>query len=136
MATDKTQGLQTREARDIAATTETTRPGVLLTPPVDIFEDPNAITVLADMPGVERGDLKIDLHDGVLTITGHAPARDGSNEVPVLHEYPAGVFQRSFTLSEAIDQEQIRATLKHGVLRLRLPKIERAKPRQIMIQAG
>jgi HSP20 family protein len=135
MVTDKTQALQTREARDVA-TTEATRPGVLLTPPVDIFEDPNAITVLADMPGVEPSHLKIDLHDGVLTITGHAVAREGSNEVPLLHEYAAGTFQRSFTLSEAIDQEQIRATLKHGVLRLRLPKVERAKPRQITIQAG
>ena len=136
MATEKTQGLQTREARDIATTTEATRPGVLLTPPVDIFEDAGAITVLADMPGVEPGHLKIDLHDGVLTITGHADAREGSNEVTVLQEYRAGTFQRSFTLSEAIDQEQIQATLKQGVLRLRLPKAARAKPRQIRIQTG
>jgi HSP20 family protein len=136
MVTDKTQALQTREARDVATTTEATRPGVLLTPPVDIFEDTNAISVLADMPGVGPSHLKIDLHDGVLTITGHAVAREGSSEVPIVHEYPAGTFQRSFTLSEAIDQEQIRATLKHGVLRLRLPKVERAKPRQITIQTG
>lgn len=136
MATEKTQGLQTREARDIATTTEATRPGVLLTPPVDIFENADAITVLADMPGVESGHLKIDLHDGVLTITGHAAAREGSNEVTVLQEYRAGTFQRSFTLSEAIDQEQIQATLKQGVLRLRLPKAARAKPRQIRIQTG
>jgi len=136
VATDKNQGLQTREARDIATTTEATRPGVLLTPPVDIFEDADAITVLADMPGVEPGHLKIDLHDGVLTITGHAAAREVSNEVTVLQEYRAGTFQRSFTLSEAIDQEQIQATLKQGVLRLRLPKAARAKPRQIRIQTG
>ena len=136
MATDKAQGLPTREPRDLATATEATRPGVLLTPPVDIFEDANAITVLADMPGVESADLKIDLHDGVLTITGHTTDREGSNEVPVAREYPAGTFQRSFTLSEAIDQEQIQATLKHGVLRLRLPKVERAKPRQITIQTG
>lgn len=134
MATDKTQGLQTREARDLATTTEATRPGVLLTPPVDIFEDPNAITVLADMPGVKPGHLKIDLHEGVLTITGHAEAPDGANEAAVLQEYRAGTFQRSFTLSEAIDQGQIQATLKHGVLRLRLPKAEQAKPRQIKIR--
>jgi HSP20 family protein len=136
MATDKTQGLQAREARDLAATTEATRPGVLLTPPVDIFEDADSITVLADMPGVAPGRLKIDLHEGVLTITGHAGPQEGSNEVTVLQEYPSGTFQRSFTLSEAIDQGQIRATLKHGVLRLRLPKAERAKPRQITIQTG
>ncbi|HTY79772.1 MAG TPA: Hsp20/alpha crystallin family protein [Candidatus Bathyarchaeia archaeon] len=136
MATDKVQGFPTRETRDLATATEATRPGVLLTPPVDIFEDANAITVLADMPGVESAHLKIDLHDGVLTITGHTTDREGSNEVPVAREYPAGTFQRSFTLSEAIDQEQIQATLKHGVLRLRLPKVERAKPRQITIQTG
>ena len=136
MATDKTQGLQTREARDVATTTEATRPGVLLTPPVDIFEDANAITVLADMPGVKPGHLTIDLHEGLLTITGHAEPLDRPAEVAVVHEYGAGTFQRSFTLSEAIDQAQIQATLKHGVLRLRLPKAEQAKPRQITIQSG
>jgi hypothetical protein len=56
MATDKTQGLQTRDARDIATTTEATRPGMVLTPPVDIFEDPNAITVLADIRASSLGD--------------------------------------------------------------------------------
>ena len=134
MATDTTQGLQTREARNVATTTEATRPGVLLTPPVDTFEDPRAITVLADMPGVTPGHLTIDLHEGVLTITGHAPAPGGPDEVAVLHEYQAGTFQRSFTLSEAIDQARIQAALKNGVLRLRLPKVESAKPRQIAIQ--
>ena len=136
MPTDKTQELQVREPRDRGTMTEATRPGVLLMPPVDIFEDSNVITVLADMPGVEPGQLKVDLHDGVLTITGHAAAREGSSEVPLVREYEAGTFQRSFALSEAIDQEQIRATLKHGVLSLRLPKAERAKPRQIKIQTG
>ena len=134
MAIDKTKGLQTREARELGTTTEATRPGLLLTPPVDIFEDRNAITVLADMPGVRPGHLKIDLHEGVLTITGHAVAPDGPNEVAVLEEYRAGTYQRTFTLSEAIDQSQIQATLRHGVLRLRLPKAEQAKPRQIKIQ--
>jgi HSP20 family molecular chaperone IbpA len=134
MAIEKTQGMQTREARDLATTTEATRPGVLLTPPVDIFEDANAITVLADMPGVRAEHLKIDLHEGVLTITGRAEAPDGPNEVAVLEEYRAGTYQRSFTLSEAIDQGQIQATLKHGILRLRLPKAEQAKPRQIKIR--
>jgi HSP20 family protein len=134
MPTDKTQGLQARESRDLTTATEATRPGVLLTPPVDIFEDRNAITVLADMPGVKPGSLKIDLHEGVLTITGHAEEPDGQSEVAVLQEYRAGTFQRSFTLSEAIDQEQIQATLKHGVLHLRLPKAEQAKPRQIKIR--
>jgi HSP20 family protein len=135
MPTDKAQGLQTRATGSVA-TTEATRPGVLLTPPVDIFEDAEALTVLADMPGVAPGHLTIDLHEGVLTITGHAAAPEGANEVPVLQEYQAGTFQRNFTLSEAIDQARIQATLKNGVLQLRLPRAERAKPRQIAIQAG
>ena len=134
MPTEHTQGLQAQGSRDLASTTEGTRPGVLLTPPVDIFEDPDALTVLADMPGVKPGHLTIDLHEGVLTITGHTQPREGSSEVAVVQEYPAGTFQRSFTLSEAIDQGQIRATLRDGVLRLRLPKAEQAKPRQIKIQ--
>jgi HSP20 family protein len=134
MATERTHGLQTQRSRDIAATTEGTRPGVLLTPPVDIFEEVDAITVLADMPGVKPGHLTIDLHEGVLTITGHAQPQDGSLEMAVVHEYAAGTFQRSFTLSESIDQGRIQATLRHGVLRLRLPKAEQAKPRQIKIQ--
>ena len=136
MATEQTQELQTPRPRDIATTTEGTRPGVLLTPPVDIFEDADALTVLADMPGVKPGHLTIDLHEGVLTITGHAEPQQGSNEVGVVHEYPAGTFQRSFTLSETIDQSQIQAKLTHGVLRLRLPKAEQAKPRQIKIQTA
>lgn len=135
MATDTTRELQPRDGRDVAPPPEATRPGVLLTPPVDIFEDSNAITVLADMPGVKPGDLTIDLHDGVLTITGHADAPAGPNEVAVLLEYRAGTFQRSFALSEVIDQGQIQATLRQGVLRLRLPKAEQAKPRQIKIQS-
>ena len=136
MANEQSHGLQAQGPRDIASTTEGTRPGVLLTPPVDIFEDADALTVLADMPGVKPGHLTIDLHEGVLTITGHAEPQQGANEVPVVHEYPAGTFQRSFTLSETIDQAQIQATLRHGVLRLRLPKAEQAKPRQIKIQTA
>jgi len=134
MATESVQGLRNRDTRDVTTATEATRPGVLLMPPVDIFEDRNAMTLLADMPGVKPENLKIDLHDGVLTITGHAEAAERPEEVAIVHEYRVGTFQRSFTLSEAIDQAKIQATLRHGVLRLRLPKAEQAKPRQIQIQ--
>jgi HSP20 family protein len=134
MATDMSKGLQARDAREVATTAEATRPGVLLAPPVDIFEGPDAITVLADMPGVKPGHLTIDLHEGVLTIAGHGEPPEGPKETAILREYPVGTFQRSFTLSEAIDQDKIEAALRNGVLRLRLPKVERAKSRQIAIQ--
>jgi HSP20 family protein len=135
MAMDNTQGLQTVDPREVATTTEGTRPGVLLTPPVDIFEDPESITVIADMPGVSPGQLTIDLHEGVLTITGRAQPPARQQEISIFQEYRAGTFQRSFVLSEAVDQAKIQATLKHGILRLRLPKVERAKPRQITIKS-
>lgn len=132
---DNTQGLQTVERREVATPTEATRPGVLLTPPVDIFEDQDSITVIADMPGVTPGQLAIDLHEGVLTITGRAEPTARQQEISIFQEYRAGTFQRSFVLSEAIDQAKIQATLKHGILRLRLPKIEPAKPRQITVKS-
>jgi HSP20 family molecular chaperone IbpA len=135
MATERTQGLQARENRELAGTAEATRPGALLTPLVDIFEDPQAITLVADMPGVKSSDLSIDLHEGILTVTGHGEGAEGPNESTMIREFPAGTFRRSFSLSEAIDQTKIEAALKNGVLRLRLPKVERAKPRQISIQS-
>ena len=135
MAIDNPQGLQTVDPREVARATEATRPGVLLTPPVDIFEDPQSITVVADMPGVRPGQLTIDLHEGVLTITGRAEPPARQQEISIFQEYRAGTFQRSFVLSEAVDQAKIQATLKHGILRLRLPKAERAKPRQITIKS-
>ena len=134
MAMDNTQGLQTLDPREVGPT-EATRPGVLLTPPVDIFEDPQSITVIADMPGVKPGALTIDLHEGVLTITGRVEPPARAQEFSVFQEYQPGTFQRTFVLSEAIDQAKIQATLKHGILRLRLPKVERAKPRQITIKS-
>ncbi len=97
MATDKTQGLQTRGGATSLLPPRPPGPGVVLTPPVDIFEDSQAITVLADMPGVTPGQLTIDLHEGVLAITGHADAPERPNEVAVLGEYRTGAtFQRSW----------------------------------------
>jgi HSP20 family protein len=118
------------------AVVEQTRPGPVYTPSVDIFETDEAITVLADMPGVKAADLKIDLRDNVLTLSGRATVAARPNQSRVLREYDTGTFYRQFTLSEAIDQNQIDAHLSDGVLRLRLPKVERMKPRQITVRAG
>jgi HSP20 family molecular chaperone IbpA len=115
---------------------EQTRPGPVYSPPVDIFETEAAITVLADMPGVKPDQLQIDLRDSVLTLTGRVSPPAASNESDVLREYAAGTFLRQFTLSEMIDQTKIDAKLSDGVLRLELPKVERAKPRQITVRAG
>ena len=115
---------------------EQTRPGPVYTPPADIFETENVITVLADMPGVKAQDLKIDLHDSVLSLTGRITSVEATGEVDVLREYRSGTFYRRFTLAETIDQAKIDAKLTDGVLRLELPKVERARPRQISVRTG
>lgn len=115
---------------------EQTRPGPVYSPAVDIFENDGSITVLADMPGVKAQDLAIDLRDSVLTLTGRVTAAGGGKETDVLREYQTGTFFRQFTLSETIDQAKIDAKLTDGVLRLELPKVEKARPRQITVRSG
>lgn len=118
-----------------SAIPEQTRQGSVYLPPVDIFESDDAITVLADLPGVTPEWLDIDLRDNVLTLSGRVRPTAGANETDVLREYEAGTFFRQFTLAETINQAKIDAKLSDGVLRLELPKLERAKPRQIMVRA-
>jgi HSP20 family molecular chaperone IbpA len=115
---------------------EQTRPGAVYSPAVDIFETDAAITVLADMPGVKPDQLEIDLRDSVLTLKGRFSSPVTAAESDVLREYESGTFFRQFTLSQAIDQAKIDAHLTDGVLRLELPKVERAKPRQITVRTG
>jgi HSP20 family molecular chaperone IbpA len=128
------QALSTTENQ--ALTTESTHDGDLISPVVDIFESETSITLLADMPGVAADNLKVDLNEGVLTISGHVSDSESKGAVDVLREYRAGTFQRKFSLSETVNQEKIEARLTDGVLRLELPKIDRAKPRRIEVKAS
>jgi len=115
---------------------ELMRSGPVYTPAVDIFETDHAITVMADMPGVEPESLTIDLRESVLTLTGTVTARESSKETDILREHQTGTFMRQFTLAETIDQSKIDAKLTDGVLRLELPKLEKAMPRQIAVKTG
>lgn len=126
--------IQKAERTGLPTVPEQTRPGPVYSPAVDIFENDKAITVLADMPGVKAQDLKIDLRESVLTLTGRVTSADASKETDVLREYQTGTFFRQFTLSEAIDQTKIDAKVADGVLRLELPKVEKARPRQITVR--
>ena len=128
--------LQKRDQREVGATAEQIRPGPVFTPAVDIYETQGALTLLADMPGVDPKDLKIDLRDGVLTLSALPEPRPQAKEEVLLQEYEPGGYYRQFTLSDAIDQARIEASLKDGVLRLVLPKVEAVKPRQITVKAG
>jgi HSP20 family protein len=136
MAREARTEIQKAENAGVPTVPEQTRPGPVYSPAVDIFENDNSITVLADMPGVKAGDLKIDLHESVLSLTGRVTSTNNTRETDVLREYQAGTFFRQFTLSETIDQAKIDAKLTDGVLRLELPKLEKARPRQITVRTG
>jgi HSP20 family molecular chaperone IbpA len=128
--------LKVREKQEVSTDTEQTRPGPVYTPDVDIFESDKEITLLADMPGVTAENLSIDLRDDVLTLIGETESDTEDSEEPIVIEYGVGTYHRQFTLSEVIDQAKIAAELKDGVLRLVLPKVEKATPRKINVTAG
>jgi len=128
--------IQAREKKDVAAAPEQTKPGLLFTPAVDIFENDQELTVVADLPGVKPQNLEIDLRKNTLSIIGDVETPEGPGETDHIREFRTGRFFRQFTLSEVIDQSKIEASLKNGVLRLKLPKLEKAVPRKIMVQAG
>ncbi len=128
--------LQAKEKQEVATSAETTRPGLVFTPSVDIFETEKEMTLLADMPGVMPEDLNIDLRDNVLTLEGDVAPFEGAEEEDLFVEYEIGKYHRQFTLSEVIDQSKIDASLNDGVLRLTLPKVEKATPRKITVSAG
>lgn len=136
MPDKESKELRVREKQEVASPAEPTQPGIFFTPDVDIFETDSEITLLADLPGVEAGDLTIDLRDNVLTLAGNVEAGDAADEEPVYTEYQTGKYYRQFTLSEVVDQQKISAALNDGVLRLRLPKVAKATPRKIEVKAG
>ncbi|WP_306120883.1 MULTISPECIES: Hsp20/alpha crystallin family protein [unclassified Roseitalea] len=105
-------------------------------PATDIFETDDHVVLVADMPGVGPDDVEVTLERRVLTIRGyaHPPAPEGYRQV--YGEYGTGDYERVFTLTDDIDQDDIRATTGHGVLRLELPKAASAKPRRIEVKAA
>lgn len=135
MADSESKSLQVKGKAEVTTPAEQTRPGLVFTPAVDIFETDQEITLVADMPGVKAGDLNIDLRENTLTLDGDVQAPEKPGETDVIREYRTGKYYRQFTLSQVIDQAKIDAELKDGVLRLRLPKVQAATPRKITIKS-
>ena len=136
MTQTQTKEMQVKEKQELSSTAEQTRPGPVFSPNVDIFETEHKITLLADLPGITADQLTIDLRDDVLTLSTEMPPAEGPNENPILTEYEIGKYYRQFTLSNVIDQSAIDAQLKDGVLRLTLPKVEKATPRKISVSVA
>jgi len=135
MADTESKALQAKVKTEVTTPAELTRPGLVFTPAVDIFENEKDITLLADMPGVKAEGLNIDIREDTLTLDGDVQSPEGADEDDILREYRTGKYYRQFTLSQVIDQGKIGAELKEGVLRLKLPKVEAATPRKIAVKA-
>lgn len=104
-------------------------------PPVDVFEDDDALYIRAELPGVRREDIMIDYSDGVLTISGKKPFSHANqqNESYYMIERQYGSFRRSFSLSHPVDGGTIQAKFEAGVLEIVFPKLQAAKSRRIPI---
>ena len=137
MSEEKALQVEDTEKQEVMETgAERTRDRLAFVPRADIYETEDAITVVADMPGVDESSLDIMLENDVLSINGYVEPMQPEGYGLAHVEYRVGDFQRSFTLSNQIDREGIEAVIKDGVLRLVLPKITEAKKRKIEIKAG
>lgn len=105
-----------------------------VTPAVDIFETEQGLTLVADVPGLDREHLSIDIDKGVLTLEGRTPAWQGSKEI--YREFTLPSYYRQFQLPDTVDVNRIGAEIHNGVLTLKLPKAEAAKPRRIEVRGG
>ena len=106
-------------------------------PKVDVFENDGSYVLKADLPGMKKEDIKIDVNDGILTITGEKKFEEKTekdNYVRVERSY--GSFTRSFTLTDNVDTENIAAAYKDGVLEITLAKKEEAKPKEIKVEVN
>jgi HSP20 family molecular chaperone IbpA len=105
-------------------------------PRVDIYETKDALFLIADMPGVDENTVDVELEKNILTISGRVENGKVKDYSLVFSEYEVGDYERTFTLSDEIDRDKIKASVKQGVLRLELPKAEKVKPKKIAIQAA
>ena len=125
--------LQVQEKREVEKKQETTVPARTFVPTADIFEGEPSLTLVLEMPGVDKSNVDISVEDGVLTVQGRLDFSKYQELRPVYTEYNIGHYRRSFSLSNKVDQRKISAEMKDGVLTLVLPKAEQAKPRRISI---
>jgi HSP20 family protein len=104
--------------------------------PVDMYETDDALVLTADLPGVSKDEVNIEVHQNTLTLRGERkPTAEVQADRYHRVERAYGPFQRSFVLPTMVDQEKVQATYHESILELRLPKLESAKPRRIAIQS-
>jgi HSP20 family protein len=103
-------------------------------PGVDVLESKDAYLIHAELPGMKKEDIKVEVKDGTLVLSGERKSEKPAEGVEYRHvERVAAKFWRSFSLPETTKPDGIEATYKDGILEIRVPKAEEAKPRQIEI---
>ena len=105
-------------------------------PDVDIYETNDDIFMIVDMPGVDDNSVEVTLKKNIVTVYGHVEPEQAQNYSLSYAEYEPGDYQRSFTLPNWIDWDKVEATMKNGVLHLRLPKASEAKAKKIAVKAA
>jgi HSP20 family protein len=129
----KSQELSVQEKKELASKEESTVPARYYLPYTDIYETEDGLTVVMEIPGVEKKDVKVDVEDDVLRIEAQIDFKKYNGLDPVYTEYNVGHFRRSFTLGSKVDRDKITAQLDDGVLILTLKKTKEAMPRTISI---
>lgn len=128
------QELQVQKKRELEGKEENTIPVRQFLPATDIYETESDLMVILEMPGVEKGNVSINVEDSVLSVEGRLDLTNYQGLQPLYTEYNIGNYSRSFRLSSKINQNKIAAEMKDGILSLRLPKVEEAKPRTIQVK--
>ena len=106
-----------------------------LAPRVNIKEDDEQISMVFEVPGMGKDEIKINVKEGVLTLSGERKVEHEENQNGYVRaEFQAGSFKRSFTLPDTVNTEKIQADYKNGLLTVVLPKLEEVKPKEIDIQ--
>lgn len=126
--------LQVQQKREVEKAQEQTTPMRAFLPTTDIYETEDALTVVLEMPGVDRDNIEVNVENGVLTVEGKINFGKYEGLQPIYSEYNIGPYRRSFRLSSRVDQDNIRAELWDGVISLVLPKAAEAKPRRIEVK--
>lgn len=133
---NKEQELTTTQAAGVPAAAAKAADSRFMVPRVDVLEDESGITLLADLPGVPRESLELKVEGDALLVEGTVATPMPQQLQSVYAEVRMPRYRRSFTLSRELDAARIEANLKDGVLTLRIPKQEHARPRRIEVRAG
>src|SRR6476469_10078666 len=128
------QELPVQQKREVDKAQEPTTPMRAFLPTTDIFETEDTLTVVLEMPGVDRDNIDVNVENGVLTVEGKINFSKYEGLQPIYSEYNIGPYRRTFRISSRVDQDKIRAELRDGVVTLVLPKAEEAKPRRIEVK--